>query len=438
MNVVRLIETKKRGGVLSSGEIEEVVAGFTAGEVSRYQMAALLMAVWFRGMDPDEVTALTGAMLRSGEQLELDHLAPTADKHSTGGVGDKVSLLLAPLAAACGLRVPMLSGRGLGHTGGTLDKLEAIPGYRIDLDNDAFIGTVADVGCAIIGQGPGIAPADGRIYALRDVTGTVDCIPLITASIMSKKLAAGPQTIVIDLKVGSGAFMTSMDEARALAEALVRIGGAWQRRMAVIFSDMSQPLGVAVGHANETVEAFAALRPGGRTAAPADLTALTEALVAEMILTAGQAPDREAAAAQVRKVWDDGSALATLSAWVEAQGGRLDPDDADFGLDLAPRALAVEAPRAGWIGEIACRELGGALAEIGGARLRVEDALDLSAGIDFTVRRGDRVEAGEPLAWIRSRDADAAPGAAARVVAAVAVDEAPSPAPDLVLGRLAG
>ena len=438
MNVVRLIEIKKHGGALSAEQIEEVVAGFTTGEVSRYQMAALLMAVWFRGMDADEITALTGAMLRSGEQLDLANLAPTADKHSTGGVGDKVSLLLAPLAAACGLKVPMLSGRGLGHTGGTLDKLESIPGYRIDLDNDAFVGTVADVGCAIIGQGPGIAPADGRIYALRDVTGTVDCIPLITASIMSKKLAAGPQTIVIDLKVGSGAFMTSMDDARALAESLVRIGRAWDRRMAVIFSDMSQPLGVAVGHANETVEAFAALRPGGRADAPPDLVSLTESLVAEMILTAGQAPDRETAVARVREAWNDGRALATLSAWVAAQGGRLDPDDADFGLDLAPRMLAVASPRAGWIGEIACRELGGALAEIGGARLRVEDELDLSAGIDFVVGRGDRIEAGEPLAWIRSRDADAAARAAARVVAAVTVAEARTPPPDLVLDRLGG
>ncbi len=436
MNVVRLIERKKHGGTLTVAEIDDVVAGFTAGDVSRYQMAALLMAIWFRGMDPDEVTALTGAMLRSGEQLELAALSPTADKHSTGGVGDKVSLLLAPLAAACGLKVPMLSGRGLGHTGGTLDKLEAIPGYNINLDNGAFIGTVGDIGCAIIGQGPGIAPADGRIYALRDVTGTVDCIPLITASIMSKKLAAGPETIVIDLKVGAGAFMTDMAEARALADSLVRIGEAWHRRMAVIFSDMSQPLGVAVGHANEIVEAFAALRPGARTEAPADLVRLTEELVAQMVLTARQAPDHASALARVRGAWDGGEAFAVMEAWVAAQGGRLDPGADDFGLDVAPRILAVEAPHAGWIGEIACREFGTALAEIGGARLRVEDKLELSAGIDFVVKRGDRVEQGQPLAWIRSRDAEAAARAAAQVSGAVMIAEQEQDTPELILGRM--
>ncbi|MBU1072389.1 thymidine phosphorylase, partial [bacterium] len=431
MNVVRLIERKKLGGALTVAEIEDVVAGFTVGDVSRYQMAALLMAIWFRGMDPEEVTALTGAMLRSGEQLDLGALSPTADKHSTGGLGDKVSLLLAPLGAACGLKVPMLSGRGLGHTGGTLDKLEAIPGYRINLDNDEFIGLVGDVGCAIIGQGPGIAPADGRIYALRDVTGTVDCIPLITASIMSKKLAAGPETIVIDLKVGSGAFMTGMDDARALAESLVRIGKAWHRRMAVIFSDMSQPLGIAVGHANETREAFAALRPGARAEAPPDLVRLTEELVAEMVLTAGQAPDRASALDRVRGAWDEGEAFAMMEAWVSAQGGRLDPEAEDFGLDVAPRVLAVAAPRQGWVGEIACREFGDALAEIGGARLRVEDELDLSAGIDFVVKRGDRVEEDQPLAWIRSRDAAAAARAAVHVSGAVTIADQRSDLPEL-------
>ncbi len=248
-------------------------------------MAACLMAIWFRGLDVAETIALTDAMLRSGQQLDLGGLpAPTADKHSTGGVGDKVSLLLAPLAAACGLCVPMLSGRGLGHTGGTLDKLAAVPGYRTDLDNATFLRIVGETGCAIIGQGPAIAPADGRIYALRDVTATVDCVPLITASILSKKLAAGPAAIVIDLKTGSGAFMTDLAAARALARALIDVAGHWGRRVAVVFSDMSQPLGVAVGHAVEAVEAFAALRPGGRRSAPADLVALTEDLVAEMLL----------------------------------------------------------------------------------------------------------------------------------------------------------
>jgi len=251
-----IIERKKRGRELDAAEIAALVDGFTRGAVPDYQMAAWLMAVWFRGLTPAETVALTDAMLNSGSRLDVGPLArPTADKHSTGGVGDKVSLLLAPLAAACGLAVPMLSGRGLGHTGGTLDKLAAIPGYRTGLANDEFLRVVAQVGCAIVGQGPGIAPADGRIYALRDVTGTVDCVPLITASILSKKLAAGPAAIVIDLKTGSGAFMPDLAAARDLATALVATAAPYGRRLSVVFSDMSQPLGEAVGHANEAREA---------------------------------------------------------------------------------------------------------------------------------------------------------------------------------------
>jgi pyrimidine-nucleoside phosphorylase len=437
MNVVAIIERKKRGEALTPAEIRAVVEGFTAGTVPEYQMAALLMAVWFRGMEMAEIFELTDCMLRSGQQLDLSGLGgTTADKHSTGGVGDKVSLLLAPLAAACGQYVPMLSGRGLGHTGGTLDKLEAIPGYRIRLDNDAFVRTVGEVGCAIVGQGPDIAPADGRIYALRDVTGTVDCIPLITASIMSKKLAAGPGTIVIDLKVGSGAFMTDLERARELARALVAVGERWGRRMAVVFSDMSQPLGVAVGHANETLEAFAALRPGGRAAAPPDLSALTEDLVAQMLLTAGDAPDREAALQTVRAAWDDGSAWRVCERWLKAQGGRIDPDRDDLGLDLAPRILPVPAPSDGWIDAMDCRRFGDALGEIGGARRRVEDKLDLSSGIDVLVARGERVERGQPLAWIRAHDAEAAARAAAVVGGTLLVAEAPTDCPPLVHDRL--
>ncbi|MDO9172897.1 MAG: thymidine phosphorylase [bacterium] len=437
MNIVEIIERKKRGGALDEREIAFAVEGYTSGSVADYQMSALLMAIWCRGMEPRETAALTGAMLHSGEELDLSGLpAPTADKHSTGGIGDKVSLLLAPLAAACGLCVPMLSGRGLGHTGGTLDKLEAIPGYDIRLDNAAFLRVVAETGCAIVGQGPQIAPADGRIYALRDVTGTVDCVPLITASIMSKKLAAGPRTIVIDLKVGSGAFMTDRAAAEELAASLMRIGAAWGRRMAVVFSDMSQPLGVAVGHAGETIEAFDALRPDGRGRAPADLVALTEDLVAQMLLTAGLAGDRAAALAAVRRAWDGGEAFDAMLRWVAAQGGRLDPARPDFGLALAPRLIAVEAAQDGWIGEVDCRGFGHALAEIGGARRQVSDALDLEAGIDVLVRRGERVARGQPLAWIRARDAAAAARAAQRVREALAIAAAPTAAPPLVLGRI--
>ncbi|HPF34488.1 MAG TPA: thymidine phosphorylase [Candidatus Krumholzibacteria bacterium] len=437
MTILQAIETKKRGGRLDDAAIARLIRAYVAEEFPDYQMAALLMAVWFRGMDDEETVALTGAMLRSGRELDWSHLdRPTADKHSTGGVGDKVSLLLAPLAAACGLAVPMLSGRGLGHTGGTLDKLEAIPGYRIRLSNEEFDRVVREHGCAIVGQGPEIAPADGRIYALRDVTGTVDCVPLITASIMSKKLAAGPGAVVIDLKVGDGAFMTDLDQARELARRLVLVGRAHGRRMAVRFTDMSQPLGVAVGHANETLEACDALRPDGRGRAPADLTAVTEELVAAMLTTAGVQPDHGSALAAVRAAWDRGEALDALLAWTRAQGGRLDPDREDFGLDVAERLLPVEAPRDGVVTAVACREVGLALGEIGGARRTVDDVLDLRGGIDMAVRVGDAVSRGQPLAWIRAADRDAAARCAERVARAIAVDDGPARAPDLVLDRL--
>lgn len=437
MNVVELIERKQRGQSLSAAEIAGLVDGFTRDRVPAYQMAAWLMAVWFRGLDPRETEALTAAMLGSGTSLELDGLpGPTADKHSTGGVGDKVSLLLAPLAAACGLSVPMLSGRGLGHTGGTLDKLAAIPGYRCDLSTAEFVRVVREVGCSIIGQGPEIAPADGRIYALRDVTATVDCVPLITASILSKKLAAGPQSIVIDLKTGGGAFMADLEAARALARSLAAVAGRWGRRLSVLFTDMSQPLGVAVGHACETVEAFAALRPGGRAAAPADLVRLTEELTAEMVLLAGLEGTRPAALARVRAAWEGGEAFARLQAWVAAQGGRIDPGRDDFGLAMAPRAAEVTALRDGYVAAIACREVGYALGDLGGARRRVEDPLDLTAGVLTLVKVGERVVAGQPLAVVMAADAERAAAASRRLAAAITVTEAPATAPPLVLERL--
>jgi pyrimidine-nucleoside phosphorylase len=437
VDVLGLIERKKAGEELAAGDIADLVRGFTDDAVPRYQMAAFLMAVWFRGMTDAETAALTDAMLRSGEELDTSDLGgPTADKHSTGGVGDKVSLLLAPLAAACGLRVPMLSGRGLGHTGGTLDKLEAIPGYRIHMDNGEFLDTVRAVGCAIVGQSGGIAPADGRIYALRDVTGTVDCVPLITASIMSKKLAAGPHNIVIDLKCGRGAFMTDMDQARELARRLVAVGASYGRRMAVLFTDMAQPLGVAVGHASETLEALAALRPGGRDAAPADLVDVTERLVAAMVHSAGLEDTDEAARERVRGVWDGGEAWSAARRWVEAQGGRLDWDADDLGLDVAPVAAEVTAAGDGFLRVADCRAVGLALADLGGARLRVEDVIDHAAGIDWLVRHGDAVQAGQPVALLRGADAGRREAAAARLRTAFAVDDARPPITPLVIDTL--
>ncbi|MBU2500122.1 thymidine phosphorylase, partial [bacterium] len=314
--------------------------------------------------------------------------------------------------------------------------LEAIPGYRIHMDNEEFLGIVAREGCAIIGQSGSIAPADGRIYALRDVTATVDCIPLITASIMSKKLAAGPRTIVIDLKTGSGAFMRDLEQARDLARALVAVGGAYGRRMSVIFSDMDQPLGRAVGHACETLEALDALRPGGRDRAPADLVLLTEELTADMVRVAGIAADRESALAIVRGVWDSGQALERMLAWVKAQDGRLDPDREDFGLEVAPLALEVAAPRDGWLAGLDCRQVGLALADMGGARRKVEDPLDLTCGIDFLPRIGDRIARGDVLARVLCAGQDQARSAGERLLAAlVFADAAVEPRP-LILDRL--
>ena len=437
MNILEIIEAKKQGRELAADQIRYAVDGFTADEFPVYQMSAFLMAVWFRGMTPAETAALTGAMLESGEQLDTSVLSgPSADKHSTGGVGDKVSLLLAPLAAACGLKVPMLSGRGLGHTGGTLDKLEAIPGYRIHMDNAEFLQIVEQRGCAIIGQSGTIAPADGRIYALRDVTATVDCVPLITGSIMSKKLAAGPRTIVIDLKTGSGAFMRGLEQARLLADALVETGRRYGRSMSVVFSDMDQPLGVAVGHANETIEALAALRPGGRRTGPADLVELTADLTAEMVRVSGLRPDRAAARQLVEAVWDDGRAFRAMLDWVAAQDGKLDPDREDFGLKTAPLACEVTAPQAGWLAGVDARQVGLALADMGGARRQVEDPLDLTCGLDFLPMIGDRVAAGQVLARVYCHRPAQAEEAGRRVLRSLSFSAAAVPARALILDRV--
>jgi pyrimidine-nucleoside phosphorylase len=436
LNPLDMIERKKHGQNLAADEIAAMVEGFTRDEIPSYQMSAFLMAVWFRGMTVEETVAMTAAMLHSGSQLDWGDLQGlTADKHSTGGVGDKVSLLLAPLAAACGLKVPMLSGRGLGHTGGTLDKLEAIPGYRIFMPNREFRDIVSRIGCAIVGQNEDIAPADGKIYALRDVTATIDSVPLITASILSKKLAAGPETVVIDLKTGSGAFMPDLRQARILAASLVGTMARWPRRLSVLFTDMSQPLGHAVGHAMETIEAFQALRPEGRRQGPPDLVRLTEELVAEMLLLSARAADRDEAVAQVREVWDSGEAFAAMGRWVAAQGGRLACERRDFGLTVAPPTTEVAAERDGHVARIDCRQIGLAMGDLGGARQRVEETLDLTVGIEVAVKIGDPVGRGQTLAIIHGRDANRDGQAQRRIARAITLSEEPASAPDLILER---
>ncbi len=316
--LVELLATKRDGGTLSTSEITRLVASYMDGSFADYQMSALLMAIFFRGLDDAETVALTEAMLHSGRVLDLSSVAGVkVDKHSTGGVGDKVSICLAPLVAACGVPVPMVSGRGLGHTGGTLDKLEAIPGFRTDIPADRFAAIVRDVGTCMIGQTAEIAPADKRIYALRDVTATVECIPLIVASILSKKLAEGIDGLVLDVKVGRGAFMKDETRARALAEALVRVGTRAGKKVVALLTAMDAPLGVAVGNANETREAIDVLHGGG----PSDLVECTLALGAEMIVLGGRAETIDAARAMLAKAIERGDGARTFERMIEAQGG---------------------------------------------------------------------------------------------------------------------
>jgi pyrimidine-nucleoside phosphorylase len=429
-----LIHRKRDGETLPSEAIGSLVDGFTRGDVPDYQMAAFCMAVFFRGMDEAETLALTRAMLHSGDVLDLSDIpGAKVDKHSTGGVGDKVSLPLAPLAAACGVKVPMISGRGLGHTGGTLDKLEAIPGFRVDLPVERFRELVASVGACLIGQTARLAPADRKLYALRDVTATVESIPLIAGSIMSKKLAEGIDGLVLDVKVGSGAFMKRRDDARALAQTLAAIGRGMGKQVTALLTNMDQPLGRAVGNALEVVESVELLEGGG----PADLRECTVELTAEMLLLAHVAADLPAARRAVEAAIADGRGLRKLEEIVEAQGG--DPralrDRAR--LPRAPRTFDVPAPAGGVVTAIDAEAIGLAAVALGAGRARVEDRVDPAVGILVHRKLGDRVEKGEPLATIHHGERGEAPErVAARLTAAWRIGrEAASPAP-LLLERL--
>ncbi|HET9554663.1 MAG TPA: thymidine phosphorylase [Anaeromyxobacteraceae bacterium] len=435
MRAYELIHRKRDGGRLEAGEIAALVDGYTRGEIPDYQLAAFCMAVFFRGMDAGEVEALTGAMLRSGDVLDLSAIpGAKVDKHSTGGVGDKVSLPLAPLAAACGVKVPMVSGRGLGHTGGTLDKLEAIPGFRTDLPVERFVELVRDLGLALAGQTARIAPADRKLYALRDVTATVESIPLIAGSIMSKKLAEGIDALVLDVKVGRGAFMKTLPEARRLAETLAGIGRGFGKRVTALLTAMDQPLGCAVGNALEVEESIALLRGGG----PADLRELTVALTAEMLLLARLAPDLPAARRAVEAAIADGRGLATLRRIVEAQGGDPAAVDDPGRLPRAAQVLPVAAPAAGVVEAIDAEAIGLAAMALGAGRTRVEDRVDPAVGIVLDRKVGDRVQAGEPLCHVhRNAGGEPQDRVAARILAAYRVGQGPAAPPPLVLERIA-
>jgi thymidine phosphorylase len=418
---IDLILAKRDGRRLADGDIRWLIAAHARGDVPDEQMSALLMAIYFRGLDPAELRTWTAAMVASGERLDLGSVPwPTVDKHSTGGVGDKVSLILAPLVASCGAAVPQLSGRGLGHTGGTLDKLESIPGWRAALPPDEMISVLRRVGCVICAAGPGLAPADRRLYALRDVTGTVESIPLISSSIMSKKIAEGTAALVLDVKVGSGAFIRDLDGARRLAQTMVALGAEHGVRTSALLTRMDAPLGRAVGNAVEVEEAVAALRGEG----PADLAEVTVALAREMLRLAGVDADPAAALA-------DGRALDRFRAMIAAQGG--DPDAA---LPRAAHAQAVSAPQAGWMRRLDARAVGVAAWRLGAGRARKEDPVDPAAGVFCLAKPGDRVERGQPILDLRSNDGNRMAGALQALEGAVEIGPEPPAAASLILERI--
>ena len=388
-DAVSLIRAKRDGLRLSDDDIRWLFEAYARHEVADEQMSALLMAIYFRGLDGAELRTWTAAMIDSGHRLDLSSISrPTVDKHSTGGVGDKVSLILAPLVAACGAAVPQLSGRGLGHTGGTLDKLESIPGFRAALTPDETIAVLQSAGCVICAAGSGLAPADRRLYALRDVTGTVESIPLIASSIMSKKIAEGTSALVLDVKVGSGAFMTSYARARELAETMVALGEEHGVRTRALLTRMDVPLGRAVGNAVEVTESVEALQGNG----PADLMEVTLALAGQMLALAGLDADPAAAIA-------DGRALAAYRAMVRAQGG--DPDAA---LPRAEHTQILPAPASGWLTGLDALAVGIAAWRLGAGRARKEDQVSAAAGIICLAKPGERVQAGQPLLELRADD----------------------------------
>jgi pyrimidine-nucleoside phosphorylase len=402
VRAVDLIVRKREGGSLSEGEIAFLVQGFVSGEVPDYQMASFAMAVFFQGMSFDETGSLTRAMIDSGEVIDTSGIeGPLVDKHSTGGVGDKVSLILAPLAAACGCRVPMMSGRALGHTGGTLDKLESIPGYRTDLPVPRFLELVRRCGYAMTGQSERLVPADRRFYALRDVTGTVESIPLITASIMSKKFAEGAQALVFDVKAGSGAFMKSREQARALADSLVRTGVSLGRRVRAVISDMEQPLGRMVGNFLEVREAIEVLRGGG----PAELADLTVRLTAHMLVLGGLSGQLAEAEGLCRRRLADGSAWRKFLQNVELQGGdRTCVEDPARG----PRARLVEPVRSrstGYVARLDAYRVGLAAGLLGASRARQGEEVCPEVGVELLKVQGEQVREGEQLCLLHLRDA---------------------------------
>jgi pyrimidine-nucleoside phosphorylase len=414
-----LIQRKRDGEELGSAEIRELVLGYARGEVPDYQMAAFCMAVFFKGLSPRETFALTEAMIASGETIDLGAALgrKVVDKHSTGGVGDKTSLSVGPIVAACGVPLGKMSGRGLGHTGGTLDKLESIPGFRTELTLDEFVTQVRDVGVAIIGQTGDLVPADKLLYALRDVTATVDQMSLIAASIMSKKLAAGAQAIVLDVKVGDGAFMKTLADARALAEAMISLGQEAGRTVVCLLTDMDQPLGAAVGNALEVREARATVRGQG----PPDFTELVLDACSKLLALSDLGIDEAEGRRRAESAVADGSADAMWARWIEAQGGTAD----ESALPVAPVVREVAAPAGGHVTRLGAIAIGNAALHLGAGRRTKDDDIDHAVGVVCHAKRGDEVRQGDTLAEIHARDDASADEATTAVLAAYEIGAAP-------------
>ena len=425
MRMVDIIAKKRDGGVLSEQEFRFLIEGYTNGEIPDYQMSAWAMAVLFRGMTAEETAILTDAMMRSGDTVDLSCFGGlSVDKHSTGGVGDKTTLIVAPIVAALGGKVAKMSGRGLGHTGGTVDKLEAVPGFRTTLTPEEFRSQVENIGVAVIGQSGNLTPADKKLYALRDVTATVDSLPLIASSIMSKKLAAGSRSIVLDVKCGSGAFMKTEADGRALAQAMVDIGKACGRSVAALITNMDIPLGTHVGNALEVKEAVEVL-----SGKEGDLRTICTELAANM-LTLCHGWDLEDARVRVLDAIDSGKALDTMKRWLKAQGG--DPD-----FDKLPKAavvVPVKAERSGWITHMDAAKVGIGSSLLGAGRMKKDDPIDYAAGIVLEKKTGDHVEAGDVLAWLHTNDESRLPGAEAMLLEALTWGETKPEQQPLIYG----
>jgi pyrimidine-nucleoside phosphorylase len=431
IHAAKLIERKRNGEELSEQEVEELVLGFTNGDVPDYQMAAWCMAVYYRGLTGRETHALTDAMIRSGDTIDVAAALGrrVVDKHSTGGVGDKTSIAVGPIVAACGVPLGKMSGRGLGHTGGTLDKLEAIPGFRVELTIDEFLTQLREIGIAIIGQTGDLVPADKKLYALRDVTATVDIVPLIASSIMSKKLAAGAQAMVLDVKVGDGAFMKTIEDARILAEQMVDLGRRADRQVVCLLTDMDQPLGAAVGNALEVREAVETIVGEG----PPDLTELVLDASARLLALSDLGIDAVEGRERAQRAITDGSAREAYERWVRAQGG--DPD-----LDALPRAPVVRevvASRSGVVSRLSALTIGVASLELGGGRRTKEDDIDHAVGVVCSAKRGQTVEAGQVLADVHARDDASAEAASAAVLAAYEIGDEPPPVQGILIDVVA-